>query len=533
MAKYISYDINTLENIKMGSQGSQYDNEYALSYIAGSTLRGAFINRIINEKGIKDISKDKKYSKLFLKGGLKFLNAYPLVKDLRAVPFPGCFYVKKEDIKKYDGKVCIKLKNELDEKIEEGYEKFKPDDFCIIDYDDSDESYTLEHFPVKKTFSLHISKSSELNNIFRYEAIKKGQKFQGIIVVDDETADLEELRGMLEGQIFYFGGSKGSGYGRCLVENVKVHNINVEAEQFEDFINDGISDEFYLLALSDIIWRNSNGEVVNYIDEEYLEKKLGIKNVKLEGSSVAPQVISGYNAKWGCRLPQILGIKAGSVFKYSFEGTIDRSKLMEFINKGLGDRKEDGYGRIVIVEALYCDEIRAVTRLKDKNTLQVNLTEDHKLQLQNILSSIYKTIVEDKINEKILYYDSKFSKRLSNSQVGKLIQLCVNIKTLSVDKGKEKFKKYLDHIFKDKINNKKIAYKYEDTKIDNINFSDWIRRFAENCDDIVAFHSSFFHNRKDINVAGVTPFIDREFVYQTNIQLLEEFLRFQQRKEKK
>ena len=43
---------------------------------------------------------------------------------------------------------------------------------------------------------------------FRYEAIKKGQKFQGIIVVDDETADLEKLRGMLEGQIFYFGGSR-------------------------------------------------------------------------------------------------------------------------------------------------------------------------------------------------------------------------------------------------------------------------------------------------------------------------------------
>src|SRR5690606_26606484 len=120
-----------------------------------------------------------------------------------------------------------------------GYEKIRLCEFVHID-----DEYTK--VKVEKVSNLHINKRKEKNILFRYEAIKKGQVFGGIIKAEEDTY-VDEIVNLLEDEIIYIGGSKGSGYGKCIIEDVQVLDENPEEKIFK--IND--DEEFvYIIALS-------------------------------------------------------------------------------------------------------------------------------------------------------------------------------------------------------------------------------------------------------------------------------------------
>src|SRR5690606_9488213 len=195
----------------------------------------------------------------------------------------------------------------------------------------------------------HINKASEETKLFRYEAIKKGQTFKGIIKVEDE-AYIDEIKEIFEDRYVYIGGSKGSGYGRCKISNIKIEEENPEYEIFK-YKND-YKEHMYLIALSDIIYRNKLGQYKTYIEDEYICKELGLKEVKYIDSIIETKNITNYNNKWSCHTPQIVGIKAGSIFKYEIQGEIDEDRLLKFMDAGIGERKADGFGRFVLVDSI-------------------------------------------------------------------------------------------------------------------------------------------------------------------------------------
>ena len=95
MCKYLTYDIRTLEEIKLAKTNVQKDAEESMEYIAGSAIRGAYIYKYIKEYALDDINQGVHKDKL-LKGKIKFLNAYPAVEGQRSIPFPKCYYAQKE-----------------------------------------------------------------------------------------------------------------------------------------------------------------------------------------------------------------------------------------------------------------------------------------------------------------------------------------------------------------------------------------------------------------------------------------------------
>ena len=95
----------------------------------------------------------------------------------------------------------------------------------------------------RKVSNLHINKKGEKNKLFRYESIKKDQIFSGIIkVVKDEY--VQEVLNLFSNEAVYIGGSKGSGYGRCIIENMKVLEGNPEDV---DYTVDDNKDYLYIL----------------------------------------------------------------------------------------------------------------------------------------------------------------------------------------------------------------------------------------------------------------------------------------------
>ncbi|MEG3070452.1 MAG: hypothetical protein RQM92_06080 [Candidatus Syntrophopropionicum ammoniitolerans] len=94
-----------------------------------------------------------------------------------------------------------------------------------------------------------------------------------------------------------------------------------------------------LTLLSDLICRDENGHYTTNLDE--------ILNCKHIRAYQAMKITGGFNRKWGLPLVQVPAIQAGSVFVYR-AGDIDQNLLNKYHAEGIGERREDGFGRIAV-----------------------------------------------------------------------------------------------------------------------------------------------------------------------------------------
>ena len=54
MHKFIQFDIQAIDNLKLGKFERDSNNWYSHSYIPGSVIKGAIVWNIVNKKGIAD-----------------------------------------------------------------------------------------------------------------------------------------------------------------------------------------------------------------------------------------------------------------------------------------------------------------------------------------------------------------------------------------------------------------------------------------------------------------------------------------------
>lgn len=519
MSKYITYTLEAIEDIKLAKTNAQIDSEESMDYITGSSIRGAYIYKYIMKNKISDINAGEHRDKL-LKGGIKFLNAYPMFEDTRSIPFPKCYFAPKQEIRCFDKSINIKMS--VDKELMPGYEKVRKAEFVGY-YDDS-----YKKINVSKKSNLHINKIGEKNKLYRYEAIKKKQKFKGIIKIEQEEY-AEEVFDLLSDSIVYIGGSKGSGYGKCRIYHMIEEDINPEYEQFCDKYNfDG---EIYLLALSDIIYRTDLGEYKTYIEPELIGQALDIEDIKFIDSSIETKRITSFNNKWNCSTPQIVGIKAGSVFKYRINGKIYNDLLMNFMDKGIGERKADGFGRFVMLDSLedtclYSEDSVNQTN-KDIYSTMEEMTLDDKEQIISIFNKIYEQRVDLSINEIVLqmYKSIRNPNDMKDSQWGNYLAMFKSLYFEEPEKGKIIYKRYMEHL------NKKRSSSYRQLNrlyYNNEKFVDFLNAFVNSSDDIDKFYRE--NSAKRIEIGNLKSSIDSEFVYKKNIKILIEQCRFHLRK---
>jgi len=520
MHKYLTYDIEALQDLKFSSTNAQIESEETFQYITGSAIRGAFIYKYIINNRVDDINQGIHREKL-LKGKIKFLNAYPEYDDNRSMPFPKCYFAPKNEIKTFVDRISIK--SCLDTSLEQEYERVRLSEF--VGYD-GENYYRVK---VDKNSNLHINKLNEKNILFRYESIKRGQIFKGIIKVEDDEY-VEEVKDLFENAIVYLGGSKGSGYGKCLIKNIEVLEENPEYKLVED--KDYFEDEIYLIAMSDIIYRNEVGQYMTFIEPEYLAKELGLNKVEYVDSSIETKGITNFNNKWNCYSPHILGIKAGSVFKYKIDGDIDIETLKAFMDKGIGERKAEGYGRFIIVDSMedtYLEESSEV-KVDDYDTFELfsNLNEDEENQLQYIVDKIYENRLENYISTIVIDIDKymKNQEQINSSQWGKYKGLFSSLTYKEPEEGIESYKKYMNHIVQKRSESyrqiRKLKYKDKD-------FLDFLNDFVCNSTNIDLFYSKVKVDK--VRLGKFESKIDKIFTYRYNMKILAELFRYQIRKE--
>ncbi len=523
MVKYLVFDIENQQPIKIANTLMQVDNEFTKSYISGASIRGAYIANYINIKKVKSINQGEHKYKL-LTGGIEFLNAYPVIEGRRAFPLPKCFYALKDDMKKYPIEKKMDI-NMIREDSEDDYQKIKNIEFINVNFD----SKVLETRNVEKVNNVHIRKDTK-NSIFRYEAIAPHNKFKGIIKINKEEY-VEEVKEILEQGVFYIGGSKGSGYGKCTISNILETSQNPEEIAFLEGYdeNDYEYSEFLsFYATSDIIYRNNLGMYKTFIDEEFIKDKLNLNKIELYSSHIETECFSGFNNKWGYKLPLVNGIKAGSIITYKIEGEIELDKIKLFIDEGIGERKEDGFGRFLLIPDIEdnfnfkrieknreysCEEKEII--LKDK---------EEKEQLKIILNRIYLSKLNKDIPKKVLGFQDSVSGHLNKNQIGKLTNLMDILQGLNKEDGIARLEDYFNHIEKAKLN-RELANALTSVNINNRELKDFLLYELKDS-DIKNFQIRYLNY---ISLGGVESKLPNESqsIYEYKLKLFKELFRLQ------
>lgn len=472
--QYIEFLIETLEPVKMGSSEASENIEGALDYIAGSAIRGALIGKYIRKRQIcLDACPDIKQKLL---REVHFWNAYPYIEKQRTVPAPVHFLAEKKALSAYDGS-AINIVS-LFEQTPVGYKNCKKEPFVLLD------SKMVRGIKVKKEFKLHVSVNGHDGNqqraMFRYEAISEGQLFSAVIAVKEETL-ARELEELVRNDIVYLGGSKGSGYGKCRISYLSTKTVNPETEHLWGRPDEN-GNRLYVYYLSDAMLYAEDGTVSDHIDTNYLQKLFDVEKVSYCGGAMDTVAITGYNHTWRAVLPQSEGIRSGSVQCYEVSSMPALEKIVLLEEKGVGLRKTDGYGRIMVTGAPVQKQWKRI-ELSEETKEDKELSSEEKQELKMLLRDLYHNRILRKIDQKVVNTAEKIERNnLSNSQIGILQEMVSGYRYCSQDIAKEDMKQYFAHMDKRK-RNKRINYQFDDARFGQKSIKEYILDFMEHCDD--------------------------------------------------
>lgn len=512
--KYINYRVTALEPIKMGSQSVTASVEYCLDYLAGSSLRGAFIHALLKQYGY-NLDKEKGIKKELLRQ-VYFLNAYPEYQGQRTTPAPFCFWAEKKSLAGYDGSE-LKITTEFSP----GYKICRKESFVNLSKD------SVEGVKVQKQFKLHVSVNNDKKDtdMFRYEVIERQQSFVGIIMLQDKEIESEKgivnlsekLKALTDNKIMYIGGSKGSGYGKCRVEFLSETEINPEINQS---IEGEMGEDLYIYFLSDGILKNQEGEISSQIDLRYLKDLFGAEKAELKNGWQENTIITGYNNVWGTVLPQVEGIKAGTIQHYHLSGIKDIShaerqmKVLE--ERGIGDRRTDGYGRILFIKKPFQELWKRLENRREADKI-IKLDKTDEEQLKMLVTSLYCNKLERLIDKAVV--DTKLEpKKVSDTQIRNIMDIltkCEMEPSINLD---EKFKEYFEQL-EGRKNNRQYDRAFIDSCINKEPLKDILLRYAKNCQNGKWFmeQQQFSAN---IKINGIEPELSKQQTYQYVIKYL-------------
>jgi len=431
MYKFIQFDIVAVENLKLGKFDRDTNNWYSHSYIPGSVIKGAVIWGIVQRKGPVD--------KRLLNGETVFYNAYPLVDGKNAIPMIQGYVGDKQKVRANMKEIPLRHSFNYDDENVVPYNNYE---FIVYE---KGSSYVKGYNP-KKIEKLHINKKDAAEGsktrMFRYEAIQKGESFRGYIKVEEDLAS--DVYDVLNEKIIYLGGSRGSGYGKCEINNISY----IPSLSLFDSDTD-VKDDLYIYFLSDAILYYG-GKVCTYLPEELLKEKLGLKGeCKFISAFISLDKAATYNTMYHTNTVCYASVTKGSVMKYKVNEKIDPEKIRELAFSGVGIRKEDRYGQIAILGSIP-DKLTISGYERDDSIGSKNLIlseEDEKL-VHTVLKKIFYNrnhLETERLVLKLLNSKQKIDDNVQ-TQIGKILNLFQNSVYKTETGFKKELKEYLDNI---------------------------------------------------------------------------------------
>lgn len=315
-------------------------------FIPGSVLRGAAIRAYLTQAGRAELNlqEDADAHRLFFRGGLRFLNAYPAHPQTgeRSLPCPLSWLARKDDVSAglpknnrfldlVDFAVGASDLGQAPKPPKKNY--WWPDDKQVQLYAPRTQN-TVHNSSVERNAKRVIN-----STVYRYVALAVGEEFAGMVLADHE-ADMNTLMVALKDNVMVLGGSHTAGYGR-------VELTLSEVSQWTEYLEDKtVTNTVTITLLSDAILRSRDGQGTLDFDQAVADA-LNIAKPRHERAYQQTALVGGFNRKWGLPLPQMWALRAGSAFVYSAKA-LQADTVRPLMAQGLGERCEEGFGRFAI-----------------------------------------------------------------------------------------------------------------------------------------------------------------------------------------
>lgn len=360
--RYYVLEIYNEEPLKIGASGSKSNpSEESRQHIPGSTIRGAIIAELIkqgvftsDEQG--NLAPEDEgllhhvhcQSGYVYKDGLLF---FPTPQHLRMNKHQ--YREKKavgENVKLFDlGQTSDKLngKNQLPCRyvaIRQG--AFVEGKVSTL--------YHLHHNTIRNR------DEHERENIYNYQAIAPGHTFRAIVYDRGQHGNrLEVVLAPNRTQIWYLGGSRSAGYGRCQVTVLGRCDTYDQAAALAGLSGPRIlsGNVLMLTCLTDCLFRDTYGQPQSGIDKDTIEQWLlewlpetreNPIGVKSQEVFLQASMSEGYNSTWGARYPKETILMAGSVMRFELTQSLSENQWLRLIQRiesvPHGSRTQEGFG---------------------------------------------------------------------------------------------------------------------------------------------------------------------------------------------
>lgn len=433
--KAIIFSLHTQQPLLATSFQGDPNSDVSYSFIPGSMIRGAIIGCYMKQRQISDfdLSNDEVKRLFFDSSKTQYLNTYLLSHEgKRTLPVPRCLFKDKDlELNRVYNWSAEQDQDELKTPKFIGEQYFIKKGDSIILYEEKRRINIHNQRDRQKGRSTQIKineitkKTKSEGKIFRYEAIDAGQKFQAVILCSNDS-DTQIINNLLNLSLnIWLGGSQSASYGHTKIEDLKlVNNWNEIEIPASDRIE---SDNLTVTLLSDLILRDEWGQYsvippshTNKIPvplTQELEKALNTK-LKPKCSYASSNIVGGFNKKWGLPLPQVPVLSAGSVFVFE---TVDITpeQIQQLENQGIGERRNEGFGRIAInwLTKEYFDLRESQQKPSKQPVLENEIS-------RNLASKMADRLLERKLEQTLLKQigneNFKIQGNISNSQLSRI-----------------------------------------------------------------------------------------------------------------
>ncbi len=452
--KSIKYRITNLAPILITNKTGDLNMVATKDYISGNNILGALATNYINTKlknnNIKP-NDDANFFNCFLSGQVVFTNAYKVEinKDSENVSFPIPFSIQR--MKKDEKEIKDILLFETSEQIKSigGFGYFTKED---------NNQNLINKVEIKKSFSPHqeynpVTRTTKEGMFFNYESISPGQTFVGFIIGEEKFIDtiVDNFENLTE---IFIGKSRNTQYGRVKFKIEKKQNDFIS--EITNYSFNSKKNKISLTFLSDVIISNEYGFSTSDFNDlkNYFKVKIsGFQSV--EKSFFRTGTIENYVSVWNLRKPSETCFLAGSSFIIELNN-VNENELMMLQSQGIGERKNEGFGRIVfglqyVSKYNKKDKSEAIEVEKPEEVILDDTKKRATVILKNHLKMKVATQALDKVN---INKDGITSSNITPSQIGRLESFINSSNTKEEFQGKLNL---LRDTAKQKLNNFKFG----------------------------------------------------------------------------
>jgi len=403
--RVIRYNLELIQPVLIPDPQGEANSAISLLYIPGALLRGALIG--LYRKTFD--AADSDIRALFLGDTTRYLNAYPVLEERRALPVSAAWRYNKTE--KPDGeKAARRIYN---------FAVAQPDYFNEETVDAAfawfKEAELAERFNPSRQVNVHTQRNPRkgraiprkgkkekydpaAGTVYRYDALAAGLVLQGVILTEAEQQLADKLETLLQqNQTLWIGRARRAGYGEVRItvisdegfrengsdarppevklpswqsdvvadssesntfESPSESEDESDEYQEEEYQNDE-SDEgspqhsgnLSLMLTSDALLRDKWGQATldpSAAVAEAMGLPLTTFTLQEDSSFLTTRVVGGFNRKWGLQLPQMLALAAGSAFDLATKESLSTEQLERLEQCGIGERRNEGFGQVLV-----------------------------------------------------------------------------------------------------------------------------------------------------------------------------------------